>query len=329
MTSSVWGQSTTTSPAITFVPNRRGGVTVSWQAMAKAAGYRITRFKEDDTCCNSTVDVPATTLSILDAISVPGVYQYTVTAVYRSTITAMSRSLTGPSVQGTYDLIAFDQEALIAQRVDRLSLTVVTACTPMQQIGGPSPPSVQTTRGEYAYSEATAAKVRWDAVNGAVAYKLERAPSGGSNWTDLGCLPSARTSYTDLARYDVPPEATVYPGWRYTYKVTAYQSNGAAGWNSASVTLATMRNPGGLSYTRTGNQVKLCWIGISAPSTPNRYIITSSYGTNFSTSNRCADVYGVPDGTQTFQVGSGYRASGGFLSTSLASRPSITVVISP
>jgi len=308
------GQSMTAYSAITFTPNLGGGVVVSWVAVPKATTYHLTRSKEDDACCDWSVDVPGTTLSVIDGISAAGVYQYTVTAKYRL--------ITGPSVQGTYILVALDPAPIKFR-----SPTVMTACTPMEESGGPPPGAVIGTPWS-----ATSLSVGWDAVGGAVAYKLERAPLGGSTWTDLGCLPSSQTAYGDKTDTSLP--ATILPAGTYTYKVTAYQSNGASGWNSTRVTLGRMANPWGLTFTRTGNQVKLCWSfnGSAQAPEPNRFLITSSYGTNFSADghlSRCATVYGVPDGTQVFQVGSGYYALPVMLETALAYRPSVTVVVSP
>jgi len=311
--SSARGQSITTYSAITFTPNPGGGVVVSWVAVPKAAAYQLTRFKEDDGCCNWSTSVAGTTLSILDGITAPGVYQYTVTAKYLRT--------TGPSVQGTYYLVALDPPPLT-----RRSVTVVTACTPAQQLGGPPPPTA--TARSYT---ATSANVAWDPVAGAVAYHLERALSGGSTWTDLGCLPSSQTDYKEKTRTDLP--STIYPGLRYVYKVTAFQSDGAAGWNSAHVTLGLMANPRSLTFTRTGNMVQLCWTFSVSSSTPapTRFAIPSSYGTNFSVSGhgRCTTIYGAPDGTDIFQVGSMYDASPVMLETTPANRPSITVQVTP
>ncbi len=314
-TTTATGQSVTTFTTLTFTPNPGGGVLVSWPAVPRVKGYTLSRVKEEDGCCASSIDLAATQHWFVDGLPVQGTYQYTLTGYFLGFGSA--------SIQGTYYFGILDPPPVTRGRV-----TVVTPCTPMKQIGAPPPNTVK----QATTSTATRARVVWDPVAGAVAYKVERSPDRVT-WTDLGCLPVTLAEYWDVTRTDLPPTATVYPGGTYVYKVTAYQADGAAGWNSGSVRLSNMLQPGGLSAQRVGNQVTLCWSYGQPGGYPaaDRFVITSSYGTNLQVpgTSKCYTVLGVPDGLHTFQVGSAYRAIPTMLESPVAGRRSISVQVSP
>jgi hypothetical protein len=308
------GQSTTTFTTLTFTANPGGGVLVSWPAVPKVKSYTLSRVKEEDGCCASSIDLPATQLSFVDGLPVPGTYQYTLTGHFLR--------LGSASIQGTYYFGILDPPPVTRGRV-----TVVTPCTPRKQTGAPPPNSVR----QPTTNTATRALVLWEPVPGAVAYKLERS-ADRATWTDLGCLP-VTDRYWDYTRTDLPPAATIYPGGTYVYKVTAVQADGAAGWNSGTVTLLNMLQPAGLSTQRVGNQVTLCW-SYGVPGgypAADRFVITSSYGTNLQVpgTSKCYTLLGVPDGLHTFQVGSVYRAIPTMLESPVATRRSISVQVSP
>ncbi len=280
------------SPGITFTPNPGGGIVVAWPAVSQAAGYRLTRVKEEDPCCAWTVDLGSTTLSVVDGLTVPGTYQYAVTA--------RLRRATSVTIEGTYYFAILDPPPM-----NRRAVTIVTACTPAQQTGGYPPSSVSSGT-----NTPTKALINWAAVPGTAAYKVERS-SDQVNWTDLGCLPASQTWFSEVTRTDVSSAATVWPGRMYTYKVTAYSATGAAGWNSTRVWLPIMRQPSNVTAQRTGNAVLLCWLSVH----PDRHVIATSYGTDIQISgaSTCRQMLGVPDGLQTFWVGSVYYGSPGLL----------------
>ncbi|MFN0179047.1 MAG: hypothetical protein ACKVZ0_09620 [Gemmatimonadales bacterium] len=307
-------QSMTTFTTLTFTPNPGGGVLVSWPAVPKVKSYTLSRVKEEDGCCASAIDLPATQLSFVDGLPVQGTYQYTLTGHFLRFGSA--------SIQGTYYFGILDPPPVTRGRV-----SVVTACNPARQAGAPPPNTVK----QFTTNTATRAQVIWEPVAGAVAYKLERS-ADRVTWTELGCLPVS-DRYWDYTRTDVPPTATIYPGGTYFYKVTAYQADGAAGWNSGSARLLNMLQPGALSAQRVGNQVTLCWSYGQPGGYPaaDRFVITSSYGTNLQvpSTSKCYTLLGVPDGLHTFQVGSAYRAIPTMLESPVATRRSISVQVSP
>lgn len=307
------GQSQTTFTILTFTANPGGGVLVSWPAVPKARGYTLSRVKEEDGCCAWSVDLAPAQLSVADGLPVPGTYQYTLTAHVGRAGSA--------SVQGTYYFAILDPPPPNRGRV-----TVITPCTPMKQIGGPPPASVQ----QHHTGKPTQVTLLWPRVPEAVVYKVERSPDRAT-WTELACLP-ATDRYYDQTRTDVDPSATIWPGRSYVYRVTAYQANGAAGWNSGDARLPNIYQPNGLRALRVGNQVTLCWsFGVSGVAPPGRFVITSSYGTNVhvADTSKCHVLLGVPDGLHTFRVGSAYRGAPAMLESPVAGRPSISVNVSP
>ncbi len=310
------------SVRITQAPS---GLLVSWPAVPKASSYRIDRVKEGDPCCNYSVTVGGSTTSIPDAVSpsVEGAYQYTVTA----TIPNYPQI----ALQGSWY-----QYVLERAPIGRLNPRIVTPCTPSQTTGG-----VPTTTVSGQLASTTNVSISWAAVPDAAGYLVERENRHAyGTWYRLGCLPASQTYFTERTRSDVPPDETPYPqyGALYKYKITAFTAAGAAGWNSGTVTMQSMNPPAGLTATRTGNSVKLCWNAAgNAYSRPSRFRVTSSYGSDFSViassgyNSSCGTtdgttVLGVPIGTWTFKVTSLYYAIPSFLETT---GPGVSVTVAP
>jgi len=312
--------STPTVPvSITGTPQ---ALVVAWPAVTNVEYYKIDRFKENDTCCNKSVTVSPPATSTTDAVSssLEGAYQYRVTAMMPSRAMVI--------LQGTYYVYGkLDVE--LAPPINRNNVKVVDPCAPAQVTGGVPPATVM------AYSEqATRAAVRWDSIPGAAAYLVERQHRTDANkWFRLGCVSAAYVSFRETTRLDVPRDETFYPfaGAAYKYKITAFSTSGAAGWNST--TLAVSQDPvgpgGPLTASRTGNSVTLCWkSNNTTQNRAERFRIKSSYGTDHSVAGNtnCVTELGVPMGTHTFKVTGLHTAIPTYLETL---GPSVTVSVVP
>jgi len=187
-----------------------------------------------------------------------------------------------------------------------------TACG--QKSGGPGPATITPDIGTPA-----GARFRWAIVPSAANYVVDRAPYGTTTWTLVGSTcggPSPLYAGTDyISIRDVAPGVT--PFSRYTYRVTAVGSNGAAGWLTYHFT-APCRYISTPLTTVSGSTVTVKWSNGSSCSSepsigPDNYTLSTSFGYTkaFTGIGGLQDIiYGVPVGTHTITVVGNYRTGG-------------------
>ncbi|MBC7790782.1 MAG: hypothetical protein H7Z74_12610 [Anaerolineae bacterium] len=192
----------------------------------------------------------------------------------------------------------------------------MAGCKPPQPSGGPGPTSFFP-----GFMWPSGIELEWPAVPGAVAYLVERAVDGTSDWIVAASTcgsPDAIREYertsgqTRIWFRDIA--GGVELGKTYVYKVTAVGAAGEVGWNS--VRWSPPPYTPSFTTTVTGSTVVLtasqpCQIFTFTSLWSQEMEITASYGFSriVPTNNACGStsispvtIYGVPEGTHTFTV---------------------------
>ncbi len=87
-------------------------------------------------------------------------------------------------------------------------------------------------------------------------FKIERTPDSSSSWAMIATLGANSTSHSDTGLVD---------GFRYFYRVYAYNAGGNSSNSNVAVGITMMRSPAGLAANRkSGPKVELTWLDSSA-----------------------------------------------------------------
>ncbi len=169
------------APSLTSIENAASGVTVRWNTVAGAAGYRV--FRKSGSGSWTVVANNVTSTSYTDRSASSGTnYTYTVRA-YRGAYSTASDSLYSTAYWSSY------------------------------QSAGRSIRYLATPTLQSASAGSSGITIRWSAVSGATGYSIHRKVSG-TGWTTIATLDSgSATSYTD--------HSTLTSGTRYIYTVRA------------------------------------------------------------------------------------------------------------
>lgn len=154
------------------------------------------------------------------------------------------------------------------------TLALLVACGGGGGGGSSSPPPVTppgAPGGMTIQAGDNEVSISWSAVSGATSYRIYRSTSAGQQGSRVGT--SSTTSYVD---------STAANGTTYHYLVTAVNSGGEGPPSSQSagvtptapVTLPAA--PGGISATRTAQQVTVTWTAVAGATTYNVYRSTTA-----------------------------------------------------
>jgi hypothetical protein len=281
---------------------------VSWDPVGGVRGYMVERARTDNPACCVARTGLLTTAGWNDAALEPGVeYSFAITAIYAD-----------GRVGATEVVVATPLPALpvvkLSRNVEMATADGVLRLTPCAQktTGGPGPGTIGGSLGTPG-----GGLINFAGVAG-VNYVVERAPYGTTSWVLVGSTcggpspvdPSGGVVYVrDMA-------GGVMMSSRYTYRVTAVGSKGEVGWNTYHWTAPCVGAPY-LTATVSGSTVTLTWLanyinscGYNSSLSAETYTVTSSFGYLKSKSQYGWSkevIYGVPVGTHTFTITSGWR----------------------
>jgi hypothetical protein len=239
------------------VTTSAAGPLVGWQAVPRATGYAVKRWKLDDiACCNNASGTTFTAASPWQDKPLPmsGTYVYRVTAntpvgqlmgeaqfgfrmpEVGSGTTAVTPVLVAPTTTGTITPMEPTKET-VTERPGSLNVSAGPVPTNLRFISIPN-----------------RFRFGWDAVSGASYYKINRAPVGSATWTPLVSEPYPVGTYL----LSGPPDPTK----TYTYQVVAVQADGRLGAATIDFKTPTLE-PTNLTATSIApGQVRLEWDNI-------------------------------------------------------------------
>ncbi len=184
--------------------------------------------------------------------------------------------------------------------------------TPTLMNNGPAPTGLVAT------GTPATATLTWNAVVGAVGYRINRAPAGTTTWTAVTPVPITTTTG--------PADLLPNPTQTYTYQLQAVQANGHYGEATVEFTAPAAQDPTGLKAIVTApNGVTLSWNPAPFAAT---YLVTGpGISNNLQVSGSSFSVTPAPAGENTYRVASVF-SPGGVL-TGAAAWPSATVTVPP
>ncbi|HEY6825845.1 MAG TPA: fibronectin type III domain-containing protein [Gemmatimonadaceae bacterium] len=322
--------STTPGPAPTnarAVATSTSSAAVSWD-LAAGARYLIERRQVDNPTCCVAQSGYLTGGSWQDGGLMPGTaYTFSITVLYSDGRSGSTQVMaTTPYPQLSLGAAAF------------------TPCV-QRMSAGPDPGTISSTGGGQVPSGAT---LTWSAATPTgTNYVVDRAPFGTTAWTFVGstcggpspiAVGAANPTTGKSAMWMRDMAGGAVQNTKYTYRVTRIGPSSEVGWNTVAWTSSCVLAPYATA-TVSGSTVTLQWpnyYGNVCPGStsanltkPESYTLRSSFGYVKTIApisemdSYVKDViYGVPVGTHTFTLTSGWRPD-------YSSRPSqITVTVS-